>query len=149
MVKKGEDCIAYAPASWKTYSMLSSIDYNGKTNSIMVEGGVTKDIFKEFMEEIMLSSVKAGDTIILDNCSIHKNSFDIEKFLKKAVQIKYLPRYSPDLNPIEKMWSKIKTYLRKMKCRKFLDLWREVSVAHLNVTSQDAAGWYSCCGYIH
>lgn len=101
------------------------------------------------MEEVVLPACSSGDIIIMDNAKIHKGSFNIEKFKKKGVEIKYLPPYSPDLNPIEKMWSKIKSILRKFKPRNFFEMWRRVSEAHLDVTAEDAKGWYRACGYSH
>lgn len=129
--------------------MIGAITYDGRTTALIVEGGANKAIFKEFMEIDVYSLVRPGDIIIMDNCSIHKDSFDKEKFEKIGVTIKYLPRYSPDLNPIEMMWSKMKTLVRKMLCRDFLSLWRGISVALLSVTAQDALGWFSACGYYH
>lgn len=67
----------------------------------------------------------------------------------KDVSIKYLPPYSPELNPIEKMWSRIKSILRKLQPRNFFDMWRSISVAHLDVTAKDALGWYEACGYFN
>lgn len=147
--KKGDECLGEAPAKWKSYTMLSSLDYNGETQTLFFEGAVNKAIFREFMEEILLPILKPGQIIVMDNLNIHKNSFNKDLFLDKGIKILYLPRYSPDLNPIEMMWSKIKNLLRKAKERNFLGLWREMSLAHMSVTPQDAQGWYHACGYSH
>ena len=87
--------------------MLSFLKYDGSTDGLFVDGTVDKPTFREFMEDILLPQIKEGEIVIMDNARIHKNSFDEKKFKAKGVEIKYLPPYSPDLNPIEKMWSKI------------------------------------------
>lgn len=142
-------CFGSKPGSWKTVSMLSFLKYDGSTDGLFVDGAVDKLTFREFMEEILLPQVKEGEIVIMDNARIHKNSFDEKKFKEKGVEIKYLPPYSPDLNPIEKMWSKIKSTLRKFKPRNFNEIWRFGSEAHLDVTPDDAHGWYLSCGYSH
>ena len=65
------------------------------------------------MEEVLLPALTKGDIIIMDNLNVHKNSFDESLFMQKGVTIKYIPRYSPEYNPIEMMWSKVKAHVRK------------------------------------
>lgn len=101
------------------------------------------------MENVLLSVVSAGDIIIMDNLNVHKNSFDKDLFTNKGVEIRYLPRYSPEYNPIEMMWSKIKTIIRKNEPRDFLSIWRVMSMAHMEVKQEDAQGWYKKSGYSH
>ena len=129
--------------------MLSFLKYDGSTDGLFVDGAVDKPTFREFMEDILLPQIKEGEIVIMDNAKIHKNSFDEKKFKAKGVEIKYLPPYSPDLNPIEKMWSKIKSASRKFKPRNFNEIWSFGSEAHLDVTANDARGWYLSCGYSH
>lgn len=137
------------PGSWKTTTMLSYLKHDGSTDSLLIDGAVDKAIFREFMEDILLPQTHPGDIVIMDNAKIHKNSFDIELFKAKGVEMKYLPPYSPDLNPIEKMWSKVKNILRRFQPRNFFEIWRRMSEAHLDVTAKDALGWYDACGYSH
>lgn len=127
--------------------MISFIKLDGSNDNLLVDGAVNGQVFRKFMEEIVLPQTKAGDIVIMDNARIHKGSYSLKKFEEKGVQIKYLPPYSPDLNPIEKMWSKIKSILRKLKPRNYLEMWRRVSEAHLDITGEDALGWYESCGY--
>lgn len=129
--------------------MLSFLKFNGATDSLLIDGSADKDTFREFMESILLPSTQVGDVVIMDNARIHKNSFDMQLFKAKGVEIKYLPPYSPDLNPIEKMWSKVKNILGQTRPRNFHEIWRRMSEAHLDVTANDASGWYEACGYSH
>lgn len=142
-------CFGSCPGSWKTTTMLSFLKFDGSTDGLLIDGTADKETFREFMEEILLPKTSYGDIVIMDNARIHKKSFNVELFEKKGVKIKYLPPYSPDLNPIEKMWSKIKSILRLFQPRNFNEIWRRESEAHLDVTANDALGWYESCGYFH
>lgn len=146
---KGERCYGHAPASWSTITMLSSIRQSGANENVIFDGCVNKAIFKDFIEQQLLPTLYKGDIIIMDNHKAHKIKFNLKKFKKYGVTIKYLPPYSPDLNPIEMMWSQVKGKLRHAQARTYFDLWREVSIAHLDVTSENAQGWFRGCGYIH
>lgn len=143
--KRGERCHGHAPCAWKRYTMLSSIRLNGTTESILFENGLDKKTFSEYVYDVLLPELREGDMVIMDNLRAHK--IDFERLALKGVHVKNLPRYSPDFNPIEMMWSQIKGKLRKAEARNFWDLWREVSIAHLDVTSENARGWFTGCGY--
>lgn len=125
--------------------MLSSIRLNGSTESIIFEKGLTKSTFKEYINEVLLHALHPCDILIMDNLRAHK--IDFSNIEKKGIKVKSLPRYSPDLNPIEMMWSKVKATLRKSQPRDFDSLWREYSIAHLDITADDAKGWFKGCGY--
>ena len=117
--------------------------------SLTIEGAFNKSIFKEYMENQLLPLLKRGYTLVMDNLSVHKNSFDIAKFSQRGINIKYLPRYSPDLNPIELMWSKVKPILRQIGAGTRDELWHATNEALWAVTTKDIAGWYKHCGYFH
>lgn len=142
-------CFGNRPGSWKTITMLSFLKYDGSTDGLVIDGACDKETFREFMEEVLLPQCQPGDVVILDNARIHKKSFDTALFENNGVEIKYLPPYSPDLNPIEKMWSKVKSIMRQFQPRDFNEILRRSSEAHLDVTAKDALGWYEACGYFH
>lgn len=129
--------------------MLSSIRLNGKSESIHFDGGVTKEIFKEYIENVLLPTLKPGDIIIMDNLRAHNADFNLRKFKRRKVEIKRLPPYSPDMNPIEMMWSTIKSKLGRTSPQNGLAMWREISWAHLAVTPEMAHGWFKHTGYVH
>ena len=144
---KGERCHDSAPGSWHTVTMLSSIRLTGETECLVFDGAVDKKIFAAYMEEVLLPELKDNDIVIMDNLSAHKNSFDVGKFSERNIEIKYLPAYSPDLNPIEKMWSKIKTKLRERQATDSDALFLAIKDAFSTITSSDARGWFESCGY--
>ena len=129
--------------------MLPFLKHDGSTDGLVINGPCDKETFREFMEEVLFPQTRPGDVVIMDNARIHKKSFNITLFESKGVEIKYLPPYSPDLNPIEKMWSKVKSIMRQLQPRTFNEIWRRSSEAHLDVTAKDALGWYESCEYSH
>lgn len=147
--ERGKPCIGSAPGSWKSYSRVAAISLAGVGMATTVEGAFNKASFKEYMEDILLPSLKRGDTVIMDNLSIHKNSFDVRRFSRRGIKIKYLPRYSPDFNPIENMWSKVKQIIRKKEPRSGDQIWHAMNEALWSVTTENIAGWLRGCGYFH
>lgn len=146
---RGQPCKGTAPAGWKSFSILSAIRLKGVVQSTTVEGAFKKESFREYMEDILLPSLKRGDIVIMDNLSIHKDSFDKKRFKRRGIEIRYLPRYSPDENPIELMWSKVKAILRKACARNGDELWKATNEALWTVTPENIAGWFRGCGYFH
>lgn len=146
---KGERCPGQVPGAWKSTTILSAITRNRVIASTLIDGSVDKPTFKNFMEEQLLPVLKRGSVVIMDNLSVHKESFDIRKFRKKGIRIKYLPPYSPDLNPIENMWSKIKSIVRKLKPRSFDEIWNAVNKGLWAITPSNLLGWFRHCGYVY
>ena len=102
---------------------------------------------KSFFPHILLPTLKAGDIVVMDNLSAHKNK-EVRNLIESiGAQLWFLPPYSPDLNPIEKMWSKIKSILRALKARTEKTLINAIAKALEVVTASDAKGWFESCGY--
>jgi transposase/transposase-like protein len=98
-------------------SILSSVRMNGTMVPLVFEGALNGDLFKAYVERMLAPSLKPGDIVIMDNLSSHKVKGIVEAIEAAGVSVKYLPPYSPDLNPIELLWSKVKAILRKFKIR--------------------------------
>lgn len=94
-------------------------------------------------------TLKRGDIVVMDNLSIHKDSFDLGKFSRRGIKVKYLPRYSPDLNPIENMWGKAKEIIWKIEPRTEDEIWHAVNKALWAITPENISGWFKGCGYLH
>lgn len=146
---KGRRCFGSAPGSWHTTTMLSSVRLDGSTQCIVFDGSVNKSIFGLYMAESLLPVLKEGDIVIMDNLSSHKDSFDKAMFAERNITIKYLPPYSPDLNPIENMWSKIKGILREKAATTRETLFEAIRFAFENITQNNVRGWFRGCGYSH
>ena len=134
---------------WCTTTMISSVRLDGSTACMVVDGATTKDIFEAYVEQILLPTIKVRDIVILDNLSSHKSQRARELIESVVAELYYLPAYSPDLNPIEKMWSKIKSILRKLKARTKDTLIHAIAKALENVTASDVKGWFESCGYVN
>jgi len=146
--KSGHRAIDDTPSGhWCTTTMISSVRFDGSTACMVVDGATTKDVFKAYIEKILLPTLKAGDIVVMDNLSAHKNQETIALIESVGGQLWFLPPYSPDLNPIEKMWSKIKAILRKLKARTEKALINAISKALEQITASDAKGWFEACGY--
>ena len=145
---EGQRAIDDTPSGcWHTTTMISSIRLDGSTACMVVDGATTKDIFEAYIEQILLPTLKAGDIVVLDNLSSHKSCKVSEMIESVGAQLWYLPAYSPDLNPIEKMWSKVKSILRTLKARTEESLINAIAKALEAVTASDAKGWFEACGY--
>jgi len=132
---------------WCTTTMISSVRLDGSTACMVVDGATTKDIFEAYVEQILLPTLKAGDIVVLDNLSAHKSQRAREWIESVGAELYYLPAYSPDLNPREKMWSKIKSILRTLKARTKDTLIHAIAKALEKITASDAKGWFESCGY--
>lgn len=103
--------------------MISSVRLDGSTQCLAIQGGTTKEVFREYVRLILNPTLNPGDLVILDNLSAHKDAKVKELIESRGASIMFLPAYSPDLNPIEKMWSKVKEKIRS-------DHWRQEHMQH-------------------
>ena len=129
--------------------MLSSVRLDGSTACMVVDGATNKEVFQAYVQRILLPTLKTGDIVVMDNLSAHKSQQVRELIKSVGAELWYLPAYSPDLNPIEKMWSKIKSILRTLKARTEEALIRAIAKALEMVTASDVKGWFESCGYVN
>jgi transposase len=127
--------------------MISSVRLSGQTACMTIEGATNTEVFHAYVREILVPTLKPGDIVILDNLGAHKNERTLALIEKAGAEVRFLPAYSPDLNPIELMWSKVKALLRKAQARNHPDLLAAIASALAAVTPQDALGWFAHCGY--
>ena len=145
---KGERVYDHAPhGHWSTTTLISSIRLTGETACMVVESATSADVFRACAEHVLLPTLRPGDIVILDNLSVHKDKVATGIIESAEAQVKFLPAYSPDLNPIEKMWSKVKQLLRGLKARSREELFTDIGSALSCVTETDAIGWFISCGY--
>jgi transposase len=144
----GQRAVDESPAGhWCTTTMISSVRLDGSTACMVVDGATTQDIFEAYVEQILLPTLRAGDIVVLDNLAAHKSSKTRMLIESAGAELWYLPAYSPELNPIEKMWSKIKSILRTLKARTRETLIHAIARALEKVTAHDVSGWFESCGY--
>ena len=140
--------IDYAPdVRFERTSILSSVRVNGDMVPLVFEGALNGDLFKEYISKCLAPTLQEGDIVIMDNLTSHKVKGVIDPILDAGASVVYLPPYSPDFNPIEMMWSKIKAYLRKSKARTCELLELTIAEALALVTSSDILAWFAKDGY--
>ena len=127
-------------------TILSSIRLNGETAYTTYTGGTTGDRFVDYLEKTLIPTLNKGDIVIMDNLRSHHIKKVAEVLEKAEIKFLYLPPYSPDFNPIEKMWSKIKSILRKLKARNVKNLPKAIETAFSCIAQSDCIGWFNSCG---
>jgi transposase len=119
----------------------------GVTATMTVNGSVDTDVFLVYLSEVLLPSLKKGDVLVMDNLSSHKVAGVRQMIEGRGAKLIYLPPYSPDLNPVEECWSKLKAFLRKAKARTREPLEEAIRQALKTITRTDIIGWMTHCGY--
>ena len=127
--------------------MISSIRWDGSTACLAIEGATDTEVFRAYVREVLCPTLRPGDLVIMDNLSPHKNDLTLDLIVQAGASVAFLPAYSPDLNPIEKMWSKVKQFLRSAEARTREALTAAIAAALRSVTHQDAVNWFASCGY--
>jgi transposase len=144
---KGERVVGQVPQGrWHVTTMIGAIRINGPTAGLVFEGATDTEAFATFVERVLRRQLRPGDVVIMDNLSSHKSTRVQHAIDQAGARLRYLPPYSPDLNPIEKMWSKVKALLRKAEPRTVARLWGAVSDAWHKVTASDCKGFFASCG---
>lgn len=127
--------------------MTSSVRADGTNACMTIDSPTDGDVFLAFTEKVRVPSLRPGDIVIMDNLGAHKGEAVATQIATAGAPLAYLPAYSPDLNPIEKMWSKIKEFLRAAKARTSEALDAAIAAAFQSVAPQDAVSWFASCGY--
>ena len=127
--------------------MISSVRLDGSSACMTIEGATDAEVFQAYVRAVLVPSLRPGDIVVMDNLGAHKNPHTLDLITQAGAEVRFLPAYSPDLNPIEMMWSKVKALLRKAQARTHQDLLRAIAAALRCVTAQDALGWFAACGY--
>ena len=144
----GERVYDYVPdARFERKSILVALRLNGQMSSLLFGGTLNGKLFVQYIKEFLSQILNEGDIVILDNCSAHKVAGVKEAVESFGAKILYLPAYSPDLNPVELLWSKVKTILRREKARTFDSLEKALKLALDSVSANDISGWFTHCGY--
>ena len=127
--------------------MISSVRLDGTTACMTIEGATNTEVFRAYVREVLVPSLRLGDIVVMDNLGAHKNDLTLAMIKQAGASVRFLPAYSPDLNPIEMMWSKVKALLRKAQARDHSDLLAAIASALNAITPNDALGWFTHCGY--
>lgn len=128
-------------------STIGAIGRDGIRTGLSVSGAVDGETMLFFVEELLVPTLRRGDIVLMDNNPIHKLD-EIEDAIEAVgAWVLFLPAYSPDLNPIEHCWAKVKSVLRSLKPRTLPDLLDALVAAFSSITTHDILGWFRHCGY--
>ena len=128
-------------------SLVGAMSRVGLLTSMEVEGAVDGDAFFVFLEHCLAPHLRTGDVVLMDNLSTHKSARMAAAIQAHGAEVVFLPRYSPDFNPIEGAWSKLKAYLRKVAARTPKALDRALSRGLARISAANARGWFKHAGY--
>lgn len=145
---KGQRVVGSVPQNWgRTITLLAALSASGVCATMTIEGATDTEVFCAYVEQVLCPTLCAGDIVVMDNLSAHKAAAVRTMIESRGARLQYLPPYSPDLNPIERCWSKIKTYLRAAKARTSERLDESIKQAFETITESDARSWFKHCGY--
>ena len=145
----GERLVAKVPhGHWKTTTLIAALDHAGMRCSTVVDGAINQQVFESFIEQVLAPSLHAGDIVVMDNLSSHKGKPVAELVASAGATVVYLPPYSPDLNPIEMAFSKLKQLMRSAEHRTREALWSDMQHMLDQITPSDSQGFFHHCGYV-
>ena len=146
--KKGERTYCSVPRNrGKNTTLHSSMSMEGMGPSLAVEGATNSQVFETYVERVLAPTLRRGQVVVMDNLSAHKGERIRELIEKRGCKLLYLPPYSPDFNPIEEAFSKIKGLIRKAEARSREALLEAIGVAISALSAKDARGFFEHCGY--
>ena len=135
--------------NWKILTILGAMSTCGMVATMTIEAATDAEIFLAYLDRVLCPKLKPGDVVVMDNLSSHKVKAVREKIEARNAELLYLPPYSPDLNPIEKAWSKLKQLLRSTKARTKEALDQALEELIPQISAQDARAWFHHGETIH
>jgi len=145
---RGERLLAKVPhGHWKTTSLIAALGAGGIRCSTVVDGAVNAEVFEAFVKQVLVPELRPGDVVVMDNLSSHKRPRTHALIASAGAELLYLPPYSPDLNPIEMVFAKIKQLLRSLACRSRETLWQAMQSVLDCVSDSDARNCFEHAGY--
>jgi len=145
---KGQRCRAPVPhGHWKTTTFTGALRLSGMTAPMVLDGPMNGATFLAYVEQVLVPTLCPGDIVIMDNLPAHKPSAVRAAIEAAGAKLSFLPPYSPDFNPIENAFSKLKSFLRKAAARTVDDLWRVIGEATDTFTTSECQNYFAACGY--
>lgn len=148
--KRGERCVASLPyGHWKTTTFTAGLRQNGMVAPMVLDGPMNGDAFRAYVEQVLVPELSEGDVVIMDNLPAHKVTGIRQAIENAGAKLQYLPPYSPDFNPIEMAFSKLKALLRKAAARTINELWEIIGNLIDTFTPQECHNYFEAAGYDH
>ena len=145
---RGQRLNGYAPhRHWKTSTFLAGLRRYAITAPLVFEGPINGEIFKTYVADVLVPTLRPGDIVVMDNLGSHKGRAKRELVRKAGARVWFLPPYSPDLNPIEQAFSKIKHWMRMAQRRSVDDTWRHIGKLVQTIGPDECANYIANAGY--
>lgn len=145
---RGERLVDYTPhGHWKTTTFLAALRCDGIDAPLVVDGAINGEIFLAYIKQVLVPTLRPGDLVVMDNLSSHKIAGVRETLAAAGATLHYLPPYSPDLNPIEQFFAKLKSQLRSAAERTVEGLWNRIGHLLVNISPVECAHYFAHCGY--
>ncbi len=144
----GQRLIDHAPfGHWHTQTFIAALRCDGLTAPWVIKGAINRDLFNAYVETQLAPTLKQGDVVILDNLSSHKSAYAAEVLKSLGAWFLFLPPYSPDLNPIEMAFAKLKALIRKAAARSYEALWKAVGAVCDLFSDEECYNYFKAAGY--
>ncbi len=146
---RGQRLIARVPhGHWKTTTFLAALRCDAITAPCVIDGPINGELFLAYVEQFLVPTLKPGDTVIIDNLGSHKSEAVRRAIEAAGATLLFLPPYSPDLNPIEQVFAKLKALLRRTAARSIPALWNAVGQRLACFTARECANYFENAGYV-
>jgi transposase len=146
--RRGERCRAPVPhGHWKTTTFVGALRREGMTAPMVLDGAMHGAAFLAYVEQVLVATLKPGDIVIMDNLAAHKSAAVRIAIEAAGAELRFLPPYSPDFNPIEMAFSKLKAFLKKAAARTVDDLWEAVALGIDTFTEDECQNYFVAAGY--
>ena len=147
--RRGMRVIGRVPlGAWKTITFIAALRHNKMTAPMAFEGAMTGEMFLAYLEQCLCPTLRRSDIVVIDNCRVHISPRVREVIEKAGATLRYLPKYSPDLNPIEMAYSKFKEFLRNAEARTVVEIWRAIRSFLPSLSAQECANYLRHAGYV-
>jgi len=145
---RGERAVAQAPRNrGPNTTVLAALTTEGVQAPMLIEGSTNTEVFLTYLDEVLCPALQPGRTVVMDNLNVHRAAAVRQRIEARQCQLAFLPGYSPDFNPIEEAFSKLKSYLRRAKARTRERLEGAIAEGLQRITAQDARHWFTHCGF--
>ena len=145
---RGERCVAAVPhGHWKTITFVGGLTLGGMIAPMLIDGAMDGAAFLAWVREMLAPLLKTGKIVVMDNLPAHKLGEIRQAIEARGAELRYLPAYSPDLNPIENAYSKLKAFLKKVEARTIPALEAAVADVLPQITPSDCRGYFTAAGY--
>ena len=146
--RRGQRCRAPIPhGHWKTTTFTGALRLSGMTAPMVLDGPMNADAFRAYIDQVLVPTLAPGDVVIMDNLPAHRSATIRDAIEAAGAELRYLPPYSPDFNPIENAFAKLKSILRKAAARTIDDLWDVIGSSLPTFTMQECANYFTAAGY--